>query len=59
MMNNLVYHRFKDMTNVTPWSELKDLDVVWTKGGTAISEEQAKATGTGDLVLRQHDLRQK
>ena len=52
MMNNLVYHRFKDMTNITPWSELKDLDVVWSKGGTAISEEQAKAMGAGDLVLR-------
>ena len=40
------------MTNVTPWSELKDLDVVWSKGGTAISEEQAKAMGAGDLILR-------
>ena len=47
-----LYHRFKDMSNVTPWSELKDMDVTWQKGGVAISEEQAKAMGAGDLVLR-------
>ena len=40
------------MSNVTPWLEMKDLEVVWSKGGVEITEEQAKAMGAGDLVVR-------
>ena len=52
LSEDLEDYRPLDMTNVFPWTELGDLDHMWSKGGKEIGADQAKALGAGMLVAR-------
>ena len=45
-------YRPMDMSNVSQWAELRDMDHAWSKGGKDIGEDQARDLGAGKLVAR-------
>ena len=40
------------MGNVSLWTELGDMEHVWSKGGKEIDDDQARVLGAGKLVAR-------
>ena len=50
--DDLEDYRPIDLSNVSPWIDLTDMDHGWLKGGKEIGDEQAKALGAGKLVAR-------
>ena len=40
------------MSNVSPWLELDELEVTWTKGGQVIPQDQVETMGVGNLIAR-------
>ena len=45
-------YRPMDLSNVSPWFDLTDMEHGWFKGGKEIGDDQAKALGAGKLVAR-------